>query len=78
MPITVNCRIILSSSDYNLTKEIHKAVEEVVKKRFGEKSIVLSSVNSQASQTGLFFAQIYLNLDAPTCKYYEVPKTEGG
>jgi len=77
MPEVINCRITLSSSHYTLTKEIHKAAEEVVKKRFGEKSIVFSGVEYAPSETGLYFARIYLNLEKSIGQYYEVPERSG-
>jgi hypothetical protein len=64
----------LSSSDYNLTKEIFEAVKAVVKKRFGEQSIVFDGVEYAPSETGLYFGRIYLNLEKPVAQYYEVPK----
>jgi hypothetical protein len=77
MPIIVNCRIILSTSDYNLTKEIFEAVKAVVKKRFGEQSIVFDGVEYEPTETGLYFARIYLNLEKSIGQYYEVPERSG-
>jgi hypothetical protein len=74
MPIIVNKRIIISSSDYNLTSEAYKAVKEVVIKRFGEKAIVFSGVEFEATESGLYFARIYLNLDKPLNDYFNTPE----
>jgi hypothetical protein len=52
-------------------------VKAVVKKRFGEQSIVFDGVEYEPSETGLYFARIYLNLENPVAQYYEVPKTSG-
>ena len=74
MPIVVNERIIISSSDHNITSEAYKAVKEVVIKRFGEKAIVFSDVEFEATESGLYFARIYLNLDKPLNDYFNIPE----
>jgi hypothetical protein len=74
MPIVANCRIILSSSNYNLTNEIYKVAKETAVKRFGEKSIVFSGVELEPTESGLYFARIFLNLEKPLSEYFNSVK----
>jgi hypothetical protein len=74
MPIVANCRIILSSSNHSLTTEILNVVKETVIKRFGEKAIVFSGVELEATESGLYFAHIYLNLEKPLNDYFNIPE----